>query len=82
MPGPGGHADAIRREAAQLLKLATPSLDHETTKTRIVRAAKALGWNFDRTRRIWFGEAARIEAHEMDQLRFYALEAAQRLARK
>lgn len=62
--------EAAKKEAAELIKAAfPPSTPGETTKVRIGRAARNLGWPDGRTQDIWNGEARRIEAHEMDQLR-------------
>jgi hypothetical protein len=36
---------------------------------RIRAAARKLGWDFSRTRDVWYEQARRIDAHEMDQLR-------------
>lgn len=71
-------ASAARKEAAALIKLAAgPDQSGDTLKARIARAAGNLGWEAARTRHIWHAEV-RVEVHEMDQLRYYALEEAVR----
>jgi hypothetical protein len=64
--------EASRREASVLLKRAADALaGRATIKQRIGTMAHALGWAYSRTRDIWHGEARRIDAHEMDQLRWF-----------
>jgi hypothetical protein len=41
-------------------------------KSLITSAAKAAGWKFTRTKDVWYRDARRIEAHEMDRLRSVA----------
>lgn len=36
---------------------------------RIARAARRLGWLYGRTKRLWYGEARRIETHETEAAR-------------
>lgn len=72
--GDGGAAaaarEAQRQEGIALAKrVAGPALSGETVKARIIRTAELLGWDVRRTEDIWRGEARRIEAYEMDQLR-------------
>lgn len=70
-------ADAARREAAKLVKqVGEPQFPNETIKARVRRAARLLRWSFTRTRDIWHGEARRIDAHEMDQLRAFSTRSA------
>jgi hypothetical protein len=61
---------AARNEAAALVRLvAEPSRPRDTVRLRIARAALRLNWSYGRTEDIWRGEAHRIEAFEIDQLR-------------
>ncbi len=74
--GAGSEADAretARRESMALIR-AVGGLDREgeTIKSRIARTAELLGWDVTRSENIWRGEARRIEAYEMDQLRALA----------
>lgn len=58
-------------KAAELIRRAAgPDLPNDTTKARIARAARALNWPVSRTRDVWHGNAHRIDAHEMDALRY------------
>lgn len=64
--------EATKAEAAELIRLvAHPPQPGETIRGRIARAARGLGWTFNRTQDIWRREARRIDAHEMDQLRAF-----------
>ena len=47
------------------------SLSDGNRKAAIAFAAKALNLPFDRVRRLYYGQARRIEAHEADQIRAY-----------
>lgn len=62
-------ADAARREAIELVKMAADRRVGDTVKTAISRASSRLGWSYSRTEDIWRGEARRIDAWEMDLLR-------------
>lgn len=55
-------------EAMRLVKLAADPVG-DNVKAAIVRAANSLGWSFTRTRDVWYGDARRIDSHEMDGLR-------------
>lgn len=62
--------EASRTEAARLIQLvAGARRKAENVKARIARTAKILDWKPSRVRHIWQREAARIHAHEMDELR-------------
>jgi hypothetical protein len=57
-------------EAMRLVKLAAePRQVGDSIKSAIGRAAKRLGFDYGRAEDIWYGEARRIDAHEMDELR-------------
>lgn len=57
-------------DAMHLVKLAAgPRVGGESVKLAIGRAARSLKWSFTRTRDIWYGNARRLDAHEMDKLR-------------
>src|SRR6266550_8621746 len=68
-------------EACNLLHRAARPLAGESVKDAINRVARHLRWNFARTKAVWYGEARRIDAHEMDQLRRLASEQAARYQR-
>lgn len=57
-------------EASLLVrKVAEPRPVGDKVKSAIRRAAQRLGWPFSRTKDIWYEDARRIDAHEMDALR-------------
>lgn len=57
-------------EASTLIrKAAEPRPVGDSVKSAIRRAAHRLGLTFTRAKNIWYGEARRIDAHEMDALR-------------
>lgn len=68
-------------EAKTLLHRTARSLAGESVKDAINRVARLLRWKFARTKAIWYDEARRIDAHEMDQLRRLAAEQAARFDR-
>lgn len=54
--------------ASSLVRDVAP-LRGETVRGRIVLAARKLGWSYSRTRDVWYAQARRIDAGEMDDLR-------------
>lgn len=57
-------------EAMRLVRVAAePRQVGDSIKMSIQRAALALRWSESRTRDLWYGEARRISASEMDALR-------------
>jgi hypothetical protein len=57
-------------EARTLVRrCAEPRPPDDSVKAAIRRASQRLEIPFSRTRDIWYGDARRIDAHEMDQLR-------------
>ena len=71
----------VEYEAAQLLKRAAgPAEIGSGVKAAIGRAARRLGWPFNRAREIWYGRA-RVRVREMDQLRRICNEQAQEFER-
>lgn len=62
-------------EMTDLLRsVASPAHPGESVKAVIGRAARRLGWDYGRTRRLYYGEARRIDAREMDRAREIARE--------
>jgi hypothetical protein len=60
-------------EASSLIRMAAePRQTGDSVKAAIRRAAHRLGLTFTRAKNIWYGEARRIDAHEMDALRALA----------
>lgn len=67
-------------EASFLIKLAAePRPVGDTVKAAIRRASRRVGLTFSRSRDIWYGQARRVDASEMDKLR--AVNAAEEQAR-
>ena len=57
-------------EASDLIRRAAePRPVGDSVKAAISRAARKLGLTFSRAKSIWYGEAHRIDANEMDALR-------------
>jgi hypothetical protein len=64
-------------QASELVRLvAEPRPVGDSVKAAISRAARRLGWSPTRTKSIWYEEAHRIDASEVDQLRSRAWEQA------
>jgi hypothetical protein len=60
-------------EARNLVRnCAEPRPVGDSSKAAVNRAAKRLGFSVSRTKDIWYGHAARINAKEMDRLRTVA----------
>lgn len=60
------------KEMERLLKqVAAPAQPGESVPQVISRVARRLGWERGRTKRLWYGEARRIDAEEMDAVRAY-----------
>ncbi|KQT08508.1 hypothetical protein ASG40_11550 [Methylobacterium sp. Leaf399] len=61
---------AALSEAASLMRvLAEPAVPGESVKAAIYRAARATGLPAGLCKRLWYGEARRIDADTMDQIR-------------
>ena len=60
-------------EAASLLRtIAEPRTADDSVNALIVRAARRVGFGFERAKSLWYGEARRVDAEEMDTLRAVA----------
>ena len=55
--------------ASVLIREIVPATAGATIGERIRSTARALGWAYSRTRDVWYGQARRIDAAEMDALR-------------
>ena len=55
-------------QASALVREVAP-VEGATVGERILIAARKVGWGFNRTRDVWYEQARRIDAREMDQLR-------------
>ncbi|NOJ43310.1 hypothetical protein [Bradyrhizobium australiense] len=62
-------ASAIAEAQALVRQCAEPCPAGTNIKGAIRKASKHIGMPYSRARNIWYGEARRIEAAEMDQLR-------------
>jgi hypothetical protein len=63
------YASPMDEARALVRKCAEPRPAGDLVKAAIYRASRRLGMPFSRTRCIWYREARRIDAAEMDQLR-------------
>lgn len=55
-------------QASALIREIAP-IEGATVGERILHVARKLGWRHNRAREIWYEQARRIDAREMDQLR-------------
>lgn len=62
-----------REEISDLLRRVAG--DSGSEAERIGRAARKLGWLYGRTKRLWYGEARRVETRETEAARHAALRA-------
>ena len=71
------HLSAVSITEAQSLvrRCVKPGPPGESVKAAIRRASRRLDLPFSRTKNIWYGDARRINAEEMDRLRREALNA-------
>ena len=63
------YACSIDEARTLVRRCAEPRPANDSVKAAIRRASQRLEIPFSRTRDIWYGDARRIDAHEMDQLR-------------
>ncbi len=68
-------------EARDLVRRVAQGSAGGSIKETILRVARRLRWSATRTKAIWYAEARRIDAAEMDQLRALAAEQAARYTR-
>jgi len=68
-------ASSIDEARALIRQCAEPCMAGELVKEAIFRASRRLEMPLSRTRDIWYGDARRIDANEMDRLRRGAEEA-------
>lgn len=68
-------ASSIDEARALIRKCAEPCKAGELVKEAIFRASRRLEMPFSRAQDIWYGDARRIDANEMDRLRLGAEEA-------
>jgi hypothetical protein len=69
------YASSIDEARTLVRRCAEPRPAGDLVKVAIFRASRRLDIPFSRVRDIWYGDARRIEAHEMDQLRRVARQA-------
>jgi hypothetical protein len=77
VPPNSGQCSSVSVKEAQSLvrRCAEPRTAGESVKAAIRRVCRRLDLPFTRTRDIWYGDARRIDAGEMDRLRREALNA-------
>jgi hypothetical protein len=63
------YASSIDEAQTFVRRCAEPRLPGDSVKAAIRCASRRLGLSFTRTRDIWYGDARRIDAAEMDRLR-------------
>ena len=63
------YASSIDEAQTLVRRCAEPRPAGDQVKAAIRRASRRLGLSFTRTRDIWYGDARRIDAEEMDRLR-------------
>lgn len=71
-------AEGIRCEMQEKVRDVVGLAADDSRKAALAFAARVLNLPFDRVRRLFYGQARRIEAHEADQIRAY-VEAATKL---
>src|SRR5258705_13259522 len=69
------YGSSITEAKALVQRCAEPRLAGDQVKAAILRASRRLGLSFNRTKDIWYGDARRIDAEEMDMLRQAAFRA-------
>src|SRR5258705_11414722 len=68
-PYPSSYGSPIEEAQALVQRCAEPRPAGDQVKAAILRASRGLGFPFNRTKDIWYGDARRVEAEEMDRLR-------------
>jgi hypothetical protein len=68
-PPPLSYVSSISEEQALVRRCAEPRPAGDQVKAAILRSSRRLGFPFNRTKDIWYGDARRIDAAEMDRLR-------------
>jgi len=71
---------SLAEASALVRRVAEPRPAGDKVKAAIVRAARRLGFPVSRTKDLWYRDARRIDAHEMDRLRERAARVEARLA--
>jgi hypothetical protein len=66
------YASSLEEAQHLVRRCAEPRPAGDLVKAAILRASRRLGFPVSRTRDIWYGDARRIDAEEMDQLRHVA----------
>ena len=63
------YVSSISEAQALVRRCAEPRTAGDQVKAAILRSSRRLGFPFNRTKDIWYGDARRIDAAEMDRLR-------------
>jgi hypothetical protein len=66
---PSSYISSIKEAQALVRRCAEPRPAGDQVKAAILRSSRRLGFRFNRTKDIWYGDARRIDAEEMDRLR-------------
>lgn len=69
IPSEQSEMSSVSEASSLLRRVAGPRDVEDSVKALIRRAARRLQWGFSRTKDIWYGNARRIDAAEMDRLR-------------
>jgi hypothetical protein len=68
-PSPSSYLSSITEAQTLVRRCAEPRPAGDLVKAAILRSSRRLGLPFNRTKDIWYGDARRIDAAEMDRLR-------------
>lgn len=69
-------SDALCEARSLLQEYIAPPIAGESMKVRIARAARYVGFTYGRTGTLWYGNARRVDAQEIDLLRAAAVKKA------
>lgn len=72
---------ALAEASVLVRRAAEPRPIGDSVKVAIGRAARRLGFHYSRTKDLWYGDAHRIDADEMDALRARSRQRAEQEAR-
>lgn len=69
---PQSYASSLEEAQVLVRECAEPRPVGDSVKDAVRRASRRLDFTFNRTRDLWYGQARRVDADEMDQLRSIA----------
>src|SRR5215813_8904428 len=73
---------SVAEASCLIRRVAGPREVGDSVKALIRRASRRLGWQFSRTKDVWYQDARRIDAEEMDRLRDEAARVEANVARE